>query len=70
MGEPIERKCKECGAKLVFAEGPSGKVLPLQRVRSVYRVENGHAARVAEIDGAYVSHFETCSNPARFSRAR
>ena len=67
MPDPIERKCKECGATLVFAESPNGRPLPLQRIRNVYGVENGKAT-VLISRVVYVSHFETCTNPSRFSR--
>lgn len=68
MGEPIERKCKACGAKLVFAEGPNGNPIPLQKVRTVYAVADGKAT-VSASGELYISHFTTCSDPKRFSRA-
>jgi hypothetical protein len=68
----ISRPCKACGVELVFAEGPSGATLPLQRVRTVYIVSLDGKARAVPPDvigrDRYISHFETCTKPGAFSR--
>ena len=69
------RACRKCGMKIEFRVGPNGKILPLQRVRSVYvldqggQVDNANAAH-AGAEAIYVSHFETCPNASDFSRGR
>lgn len=74
-------QCRACGCPIEFIYGPGGRSIPVQRVRTVYRyVENGERAALEKLtfrpgdDGhkpeLYVSHFETCSDPQRFSRKR
>lgn len=74
MSELVERKCGRCPAKIVFAEGPNGNAIPLQRVRRVYSVADGKAFPLALENEAevktYVSHFETCPAASSFSRGR
>ena len=61
----------------MFIKGPNGKAIPVQQVRTAY-VSAPHDETVLEkahvTNGLgekyklfYVSHFETCSNPGRFS---
>jgi hypothetical protein len=60
---PGRRPCKLCGMALLFAPGPSGAVLPLQRLRTLYTFgDAGEVARKVEElpEEVYVSHFETC----------
>lgn len=75
MPEPASnpRPCRACGREILFATNrKSGKVLPLERVRTVYVLDqDGVAQPMAWPDGAvdtYVSHFETCPNASRFSK--
>jgi hypothetical protein len=67
------RPCEECGAKMEFIMGPNGKFIPAQRVKTVYVVDESSGldklVKLALPDVAlYVSHFETCPNPGRFSK--
>jgi hypothetical protein len=58
--------------------GPNGKMIPVQKVTMVYGMgPNGELRRAHVRDSLedllqynefYVSHFQTCSDPARFSR--
>lgn len=67
-GDP--RPCKLCGMRVLFRPGPGGKVIPLQRVRTVYtmRIDRRAAAKleVAPQLELYVSHFETCPHAGQF----
>jgi hypothetical protein len=74
----MPRPCDECGCPIEFIEGPNGKHIPVQKVRTAYVLgADGKLQRWTVIDPAdpglsanqfYVSHYETCSNPGRFSR--
>ena len=64
-------KCKACACPIEFIEGPNAVPIPVQKVRTVY-YRNGDKplAKVTTLlpeAPLYVSHFETCSNPGRFS---
>lgn len=69
--------CEACKKPIQFIEGPNGKLIPAQRIKTVYMLverqdEFGHPViglqKVEIGDQLYVSHFETCTDPARFSR--
>lgn len=61
-------RCQRCLQKIEFLTGPSGRVIPVQRVRTVY-VERGGALEKATPEGVvYVSHFEACPYAGEFSR--
>ena len=71
--------CRACGAHFEFIEGPNGRMIPAQRVRSVYaRLENGDDAPPGQLQkisliparSYWVNHFETCPQPNRFSSGR
>lgn len=69
------RKCKECGVSISFVEGESGKAIPLQRIRNVYGITQLGKPKAKPIrppneNGFWVSHFETCTNPSRFSKGK
>ncbi len=75
------RPCDACGASIEFIEGPNGRPIPVQKIRTVYRIPTGQPvgapalvkAEIAEVDDPgwlYVSHFETCPDAARFSRRK
>ena len=73
------RPCKACGMPIEFRPGPEGRLLPLQRVRSVYvlndplhggQISNATAVVSGNAEGVFVSHFETCPNASVFSKAR
>ena len=69
-------KCKACGATMYMAEGPGGAIIPLVKVRKLYvRPRELNERRVIEATimdttEKYVSHFETCTDPNRFSRSK
>lgn len=72
MGE--QKTCPACGCKFEHIEGPSGAAIPVQKVKVVYALESS-APRLTKLTLAsphvsayYVSHFETCSDPGRFSK--
>jgi hypothetical protein len=71
-----KRPCKACGCSIEFIEGPNGKPIPVQKVRTIYATALDRETVLEKIhlgedyQGFYVSHFETCSNPGRFSRAK
>lgn len=45
-------------------------MIPVQRVRTVY-LRVGHRLFRSDLDsGGYVSHFEVCSDPSRFSKGK
>ena len=69
--------CRACGASFHFIEGPNGKAIPAQRVKTIYVTREGVAGKtflekVAQpVQGPYyINHFETCSHPNRFSSGR
>lgn len=71
----IERRpCRRCGMVIELVRGPNGKTLPLQRVRTVYTLDEAGelAVRIREDAprGLFVSHFETCPHARDFSRAK
>lgn len=54
-----------------FLEGPAGRPIPVQRIRTVYvRVPGDKLERVQVEGEVYVSHFETCTSPEAFTRRR
>lgn len=52
----FKRRCKACGRMLAFVRTAQGKAAPME-------VDDG--GRVTE-----VNHFQTCSDPKRFSRGQ
>lgn len=76
MSEPIERRpCKACGMPIEIWEGPNGKPLPLQRIRSFYALDDqAHGGSIRKlafapsVSAGFVSHFETCPSASQFSR--
>ncbi len=68
--------CEACGCRFEFIRGPGSALIPVQKVRTVYRLDSGGRLEKVPVQitlddlegGLYVSHFETCSSPARFSR--
>lgn len=56
-------RCKSCGRDIVWARGPSGKKLALERVR-VYTTTWGVLEWIAEPVKCetYVSHMTSCPN--------
>ncbi len=70
-------ECQACGCPIEFIIGPNGNSIPVRKVRTIYYMtDTGQLAKdeLAE-DGVhkpdrYVSHFETCSDPGRFSRGK
>lgn len=83
MTTPEPRPCRGCGMPIVFVKSAeSGKLLPLQKVKTIYYIENvyGKAAKVDWSEGDegmhagdiehYVSHFETCPEARQFTRRK
>ena len=74
---PIKH-CEACGIELhMTANAATGKYLPLQKIKSVYIVQDGVAVVVEPPKGPmetqaqrYISHFETCPDATKFSRRR
>jgi DNA-binding PadR family transcriptional regulator len=67
----VARPCRACGEKILFAPSPSGRTLPLQRVRTVYTLMPDGEARAEEFrEGVelYVSHWETCAKRDEIKR--
>lgn len=61
----MTKPCPACGVEIIFAKSPGkGSPMPLDSKAACYRIENGNAVKV---DGVFVSHFKTCSDPGRFS---
>lgn len=76
---PESRPCKACGMPIEFREGPNGKMIPLQRVKSIYflrdplyggALEHATGATFGTVEAIYVSHFETCPSASDFHRNR
>ncbi len=70
------RPCKRCGLPITFIRGPSGKVIPAQRVRRVFFLGIDLAGTpelsTTAFSGAretFVSHFETCPFANEFSKS-
>ena len=65
--------CEACGAKMYMAIGPNDRVIPLVKVRAFYVRMPGESeprvvkATIFDSTEKYVSHFETCTEPGRFS---
>lgn len=71
------RPCRRCGMTIEFIEGPNGKNIPAQKVRTVYYRNERMRLSKLDTDGddgmeltTYVSHFETCPKAADFSGSR
>ena len=70
------QKCKACGATMHMAESPNGALIPLVKIRTLYVRPGGLneprviKATIFESTEKYVSHFETCTDPGRFSRKK
>lgn len=69
--------CRSCRARILFAKNrKSGKTIPVQPVRTVYRLQPqlvGDPELVATPRDTtapvlYVSHFETCPDAEQFTR--
>lgn len=75
-------KCRSCGAEIEFIDGPNGRPIPAQKIRTVYRrVTANTEARLLKVEifdtptnepvgDLWISHFETCPDASRFSRKR
>jgi hypothetical protein len=70
------KACEACGRMIEFHESPNGRPMPVERVRNVYAMgPDGKLVTLREqpAPGApqrFVSHFELCTDPDRFSRGR
>jgi len=73
-----EATCSACGAKLVLLKRmESGRIIPSQRVTKVMALQPdlaGGDPQLVDVQNArngdhlYISHFQTCPFPERFSR--
>lgn len=65
-------QCKGCGRKVIFAKDEEGKTQILDAVSPVYSTDttfvDGTITVVRDRD-AFVSHFITCPDRAKFSKA-
>lgn len=61
--------CKACKKEITWAKTEKGATIPLDRVKPIYRVEEGEGGfpKAVKVEGAYISHFATCTDPGRFS---
>lgn len=66
------RPCKACGCPLMFVKGEKGKLIPLDKRTVVYEIRPDMVGEEVAVPIAerYVSHFATCTDPSRFSKAR
>lgn len=68
------RPCRACGMPIRFVEGPNGKRIPAQRIRTVYVLGGGlfdqPRLEVSDVGESYVSHFETCPSANQFSQRK
>jgi hypothetical protein len=62
--------CRGCGRPIIFEKNESGRVVPLEKVATVYFIDqNGRLAKSpAPAGGYYISHFTTCPKASEFSR--
>lgn len=68
-------RCRGCGMRIEFHKLKSGKLTPMQRIRSVYVLGEDllgepEMQRSTITDGeepVLISHFEACPNADRFS---
>lgn len=72
---PLQKNCEACGAEILLVRNKAtGNTLPLQRIRTVYTIDENERAekmvRPASRPSFWVSHFEICTDPARFSRKK
>lgn len=69
----MSRACKACGAPLQFVKTPEGKIVPLDLRAPVFlitvKADGTELATRAE-KGFHVSHYATCTDPNRFSKAK
>lgn len=70
--DPLAVPCDACRMPIRKVMGPNGRVIPVQRVNPVYRIQNderGNPVLVKEpLQGdRWVSHFQTCPAASRFS---
>lgn len=77
MSEAKSKPCTACKMPIEMREGPSGRLIPMQRVRTVYVLgrnllgEDMQSRTASDLGGdLFISHFETCSDPGRFSRKK
>jgi len=57
--------------EIEFIEGPNGKDIPAQRVKTVYTLVGDRRLGKLDVDASYyVNHFETCPNASDFSRGK
>ena len=64
--------CKTCRAQIEWKKSPLGRMMPVQKVRAIFKATGDQLDPVAIEGGApldlYVSHFETCPDAGEHSR--
>lgn len=76
-----KKRCPACGATIVWKMNQAtGRWIPAQPIKTIYaewdhedQITTSSVVGMAEYDGLptpqlYISHFETCSDPGRFSK--
>jgi hypothetical protein len=60
--------------KIEMLEGPNGKMIPAQKIRTVYVLQEstGKLETTRPLGGGstYVSHFETCPKASSFTKGK
>ena len=60
--------CKACKKEITWAVTEKGATIPLDKIGPIYEIEEVEGVMNAvKIEGAYISHFATCTDPGRFS---
>lgn len=59
-------QCKGCGREIVWAKGPNGKLLPLEKA-TAYELDGRNAIRIDSFHGPFISHYLTCPKANEFS---
>lgn len=67
MADGNRQRCEACGCTFQYEKSPNNRPLPVQRVRTVYLKDTDGKLHRSMIGEFFVSHFETCSDPGRFS---
>ncbi len=70
------RECPACGATMHMAESPTGALIPLVKIRTLYvrpaEMNEPRVVKATILDSTekYVNHFETCTDPERFTKKK
>lgn len=64
------RKCKGCGAEIIWARNENGKMIPLDAKAPVYIIDPDNPDHCVRSNYAHVSHFATCPKANEFSGSK